>query len=674
MIYNECYPDDFTRKNIDYLANIRNINEFKRTVVTNKILSLQLDFFNPKKLLSNSKDVLPQIYESLEKMGGVLRATPLLASEEIDKIERAIRNVSNFIKNEHQLKAHPRKKLTDTIHGIDKHLKLIREAGNLHWVEQTCPELSKTVENCQARLTRSEDRKLHIKDRVTYLPIPFSAGASGSYKVSSDEGTALVVKPSVQEYLNATPGFPKGANVIRERIAYTIQQKLGIDCGVPPTVITTLSHSMFEIEDPIAPLLGEFGIPLTRQKFFELTENSADTEVFYDNLTKLQNQVLQGYLPPEHFYKVSDFLEDNLTEDLPNDIADLNRAFNSLIMQIKSTRMYPQEIKESAAKIIQLIDRCHSQQPEVVSCQLMIENCKPLDALSSEEKNKINPKEYEKFVIDLIMLNTDRHLGNVLVHPTSREELLSRMEINFKIDRHVFEQLLKDEIQTIEVLDKTVEDFDLVEKITKILYYSNNKISINDELEKVINNLVFASINNYDYIYELVLIDHGNALPEIVKEGSLIPMPGGTFQASMDSLDCARHDWSYELPKISSTKFTGIAKEKILSLNILHYVNEIETEVRNHERQFGSSCRVDSKCFDLMRVNLLCLQMGIENDFSIAELNAAFDRKSVNQPAKTIYEVLASLSKDVRYKTMAKGYMRKSIISQLMKNINQKKD
>ncbi len=65
-----------------------------------------------------------------------------------------------------------------------------------------------------------------------------------------------------------------------------------------------------------------------------------------------------------------------------------------------------------------------------------------------------------------------------------------------------------------------------------------------------------------------------------------------------------------------------------------------EKEASSHERQFGACCKMDPKCFDLARINLLCLQRGVEQGFTLSELNAAFDRRG---PVKTLYQQFEAL-------------------------------
>jgi hypothetical protein len=657
--YGDFEFDKTTKSNINYLYQ-SDSNKLRKTVVSNKLLSL------PSGLLNNKKNVLPQIYESLNEMDKKLQLIPLLDSKETEKIERVIHNVSTFIIEESNKKGSILKeqqsiqdKFMKKVHDLEDHLAQIKEASKINWVEKTSPELSELVKSCEESLAQSENNFFELKDRIKFLPTRLG-GTSGCYQVPG-LGQHLVVKPSTQEGENETPGFPKGTNVIRERMAYSMQKELEIDCGIPPTMITTMAHQMFGENDPISNKLNNFGFPLTRQQFFALAGDGKNLDEFYDNLINFQNEIIKGYTEhesPEIIKEINDYLNNEI-DYVSKKVIDANYMLAGQLRGVKGTRTDPQRVKKEADDLLIAMNAGEKGQAGVVSCQLMIPKCRPVNSLSSNKKNKINPKECEKFVIDLILLNTDRHMGNALVQSITKDQLLSRLETKFGLDIHSSDEIIKYVIEMDEFFETKKDNFILVEEITKRLLFINNDLQINDELEKTISNIIFATINQYDFIYELVLIDHGNTMPE-----------PATANNGMHSLDCSSHNWIDELPQSKNIRLTGIAKEKILSLDIMNYVNLISKEASSHERQFGKSCKMDPKCFDILRVNLLCLQRGVAKDFSLNELNMAFARRG---PIKTIYEEIELIPLQKRYSVMDSDEMREEIDSKLLENLEKQK-
>ncbi len=575
--YEEIYKDEINKKNIDYLSTLDS-NKLSNTIVSNGLLQLkpQKGIFNFLKNIN--ADVLPEIYESLDLIDRKLRVIPNLESKDVEKIELAVKNIFNLIQKENinvsnvKTEWNIREKFMKKIHNIEQHLDQIKEVSGLNYVEETSPELFDLVKSCNEGLARSEDKLVNIEERMDSTSRVLGGGGSGTYaakgeETSTGEKKSLIVKPSVQEFFNMTPGFPKGTNVIRERMGYSIQKELELDCGIPPTTVATMTHKMFGESDLITDMLEKFGVALTRQKFFELTENGKHIDKFYDHLMTYQNEEIKrkmGENLPNALRQEIDNYLNNKIDSLSKELFDFNFLVGNQVIQIKKTRENPEKIIEMANEIMVEINKCEKGKPGVVSCQLMIENCRPVIDLTDKEKERISPKECEKFLIDLMVLNSDRHMGNALVRSTSKEELHSKLETKFRIPMDDFNEIFQDVLEHNKLFGTNKEIHELVEEITKRLSYKDEKILITDKLEKTVSNLVFATINNYDSIFELVLIDHGNILPEPMQE-----------KGGMHSIDCNAHDWSRELPQINNTKITGAAKQKILSLDIMNFVGDL---------------------------------------------------------------------------------------------------
>ncbi|MDP1881043.1 MAG: hypothetical protein Q8K60_08920 [Parachlamydiaceae bacterium] len=625
LFYDEFNLNSKNQQNLDYLSSLTDPSELKETKVDKNTLQKEKKIFNVFSSNVPKKEVLGTIYDSFVEMDKKLKSDPFLPSKQLEKIQKAIQNVSGFIEqnliSEKEVKI--KDKFFNTINSIQQHVSQIREKSGLEWVEKTNPDLFDEIKACDEKINNSENKALPLDQRIKLAPKPLSEnrGASGSH-IQTGLKESFIIKPSEQEYSVDFPGYPVGTNVIRERVAYSLQNIIELNCGVPPTLITTMAHSNFEKDNQIELNLKKFGVPLSRQKFFELIKDQVNT--FRPILINYQNQIINDLIKDEGVKKeIIDYLDGKNNE--PSQEARNGMNLNPhLFNDIKLSRsMSEEEFNSLSAKTFNLLNDCEKGKPGVVSCQLMMKNCLPVNALSDEDKVKINPKEYEKFVIDLMLLNSDRHMGNALVHPTTKEQLLSRLE-NHQIDIHQLSIVLDHNLEFNSQKDVSQHTQDLLE----FLSYDNKNLVMTDEIEKTISNLVFLSVNKHDFIFELVMIDHGNCLP--TPEQDIF---------SNSSLTTTEHKWVESLP-VDKTVMTGMTKDKILGLDIMQTVNRLEQEIGLHEIQFGNSCKMDPKCYDLLRINLLCLQKGVELNFNLKQLNNVFEKSPDKKPplVKTIYE------------------------------------
>jgi hypothetical protein len=153
-------------------------------------------------------------------------------------------------------------------------------------------ELEKELAHCQNSLSKSENPALSLDERIKNTPKPTQGGfLSVSYFLSNENAAGemekkFVVKPAKletdRELLLHCPAFSKGSGVLRERLAYVVQQELQLNCGIPQTIVTTLNHTMFGNADSIPARLQEFarvaGIRLNLHQIVEISLSSENKE------------------------------------------------------------------------------------------------------------------------------------------------------------------------------------------------------------------------------------------------------------------------------------------------------------------------------------------------------------------------------------------------------------
>ena len=619
-----------TLKNINYLYNFSHNDRIENLSVSNGQLDKRVlpSFFIDK--TRNYIEILITIKDCFKEIEAHFKHYPILPADKLTKIEEIINTVNELIINKIQSESDNKVKIPKDIFchmlNIEKSIKKIKEQGSLNWVQQNCREMYTTLDKCNQLLKLSLTVS-SLRKRTELSPRSTNGGASGSYFISSSiedpkESERIIVKPAKQEHLLDFPGFTPGTNVLRESLAYILQNLLELDCGVPPTVISFMSHPMFEKEDKGNEiLLKKFGIPLTKEQFLSFVDYGDDINSFLTNLYKFQDHEIEATLSElseETRGEILSFAQG--TGEATLAVRQADQASNLLFSNIRRSRTEEELTLKTARHLFAMIETPHTYGLSVVSCQLMVKNCVSLLDMNEAEIKEINPKEFEKIVVDLIMFNVDRHLGNLLAHKIPKDEFLNQLASQLKFDKEEF-------IQTLNDFSKETKN--VVSLTTMVLNHLQSTIynfKIDDHIEKNISNFIFAHVNSYDPVMQLVLIDHGNCLPDPDAE-----------EVGNSSLDFARHDWM-ELPIISEITLSGSAKEKILGLNIPELVNKIQTAASKHEKHFGENCRLPKGCPNLLRINLLFLKNGVERDCNLNELNSFF-KGSIKNIYKQVKEL-----------------------------------
>lgn len=589
-----------------------------------------------------------EIYKTIKSIDKNIKTLDHLDPEEIENIQKAVSFLEDLVHAKKRMKESTKLQSIDTIHSIKTNL--------MH--QSTKNELLKELSECQKSLNISEDSSIPLEDRIQYTPQSTQGGfISVSYFISAnDEKTGelekkFVVKPAKLEpepwEMMHCGAFSKGSGVLRERIGFYAQEELGLHCGVPPTIVAKLQHTMFgdAEDDQVGQLLNKLKeitkINITRSDFAELLSRGESAKQIRKGIIELQKANLADLssgLNEEDKNFLNDYIKTGILDRSDHQrIGRLGKAlsFAMSIVDLPKVKL----LSDLLLKISHELKNPAKSETHTVSCQSFAKNCLPLNSLSNEEIKRISGKELEKFVLDIILFNTDRHFGNVLGHQTTQEELYARLQKDLSLSSDflsALDNLLtaieqkrgSEKSRIIDLISKEEQEEMTPERAKEInsqittfvnsLRLTNTNSTLTDKQEKDLSNLLFSKLNNYESIFELVLIDHGCCLPH---------------PEEANSLDYALFDWG-ALPQAEYTSFTGKAKNTINNLNIDYYINSIKHEVNSHTAEFGEKCTLPKESLDLLLINLHILKNGVKNNCLITQISSYLRPRG---PIKDIY-------------------------------------
>lgn len=505
------------------------------------------------------------------------------------------------------------------------------QSREMAWITERCPEITQEFQKAMHILEESENPKNTLEQRLKNTPDIPPRTASGCYFLKSDtepKAYSFVAKPSIQE--SNAPGHPDykpdtvsrsgiagGHGAFRERLAYTVQKTLGIDCGVPPTTLTMVKHSLLGmptlLEKNLAEFSKHFGFKngLTRDKFIAYSEGHSNFGVFKANMQDIIMEKVSKLIA-----EVSGEDQKKLISNLVHDESittfkgletnefylyvegkyryNLNFIMTSIIFLRNAENTFNECWAELSNPTPPKIDSLCSLQkfiPNTISLEVL------LAKYPDDQTLPLAPKEFEKFVLDFAIVNLDRHTGNVLTKPVSTDELMNRLEKA---------GIKKEHLQNWLESKKSVTDF---------LSIQPHTLKTNTEIEAALHSLHFATKNNFQEVYELILIDHGFTLP--------------SMDTHFDNIDGLISHVLELIP--DDANFTGIIKEKLSKLNVDEYMHTILEDQRSHENRFGENCSLGTETKHLLRLNAVILKTAANHDIPLLKIKEFFkgDIKSV---------------------------------------------
>jgi len=146
--------------------------------------------------------------------------------------------------------------------------------------------------------------------------------------------------------------------------------------------------------------------------------------------------------------------------------------------------------------------------------------------------------------------------------------------------------------------------------------YDQNNLPV-EEVHKLVIDLIFFNTDRHlgNVLVDLnasqpkfVLIDHGSCLPRPLgeEEGK------GLKQARYEFLELLHCDQALH-PKYAET---------IKNLDIEQYIESLQKEQMHHQENFGEVCHIPEDCYQLIRLNLHLVQVGVEIGATLKEIGS----------------------------------------------------
>lgn len=481
-----------------------------------------------------------------------------------------------------------------------------------HGVVKSMPATGSHLLKAILRLEKSQSSsELSQYERIECTPrrAP-GGGVCGSYIVGKEQKRFLL-KPTSQEPgakgnldHTLTEGVLPGTGALREVLVQKIARMLKICIRIPETGITKIRHTQFGIpEKPekFAKFSKELHINLGKRFVLERKPRKLIADIYqalkqkldeYTEKAPLLSAEANEYLESQK--KKKDF--NTFKEKMPKNVNDVDKLtcgeFGEIMYSLHLTMTDQNRLLKMIAGIQkELLLPKECMESYLTSAQAFVEGCRTLQSIKdSGEVEKINPKEFEQFLIDLIVVNNDRHLGNVLVRPRSKKDLKHQLKSK-GVPHKLIDRVVSDEKK------------ELNDQVATFMKKLDPKIRT-AELERVVSNLFYAETNGLNEVYFLILIDHGACIPDpLDKKG----------------LSNSRHGWT--ALKQSQVKFSGIARSKILELDVEKLIRDIKSEQEYLTRLYGKKCAMSPAHFHLIRLNLMFVQLAVKANLLLDDMD-----------------------------------------------------
>ncbi|MCE5294292.1 MAG: hypothetical protein LLF94_06725 [Chlamydiales bacterium] len=485
-------------------------------------------------------------------------------------------------------------------------------------LELTSPVMQMAIHQVERSLQIATSGQ-SLEERLENMPeIPGSKGINGAYFVGPVTNRLLLVKPAIQE-----PGMPgctrsdeahpaqePGKSAIRERLAYALQQETGIPFGVPESTVHLFSHEMFGLSSSVDKALFSLNAFdfLSRQDVVNFVTNSA-TNTFCPAFKERLTLKLQELVPDKELYdQIRAFIDDpnnknlaSLTHD-PNYVEVIQTALRGIMRFAPAALIKPLfgllVIKHNPDFIEQAGMAAYNGivsgsqvpvEPTFCSAQAVEHGCISFDSIAyndDQTEMELVPKlEFEKVLFDLLVFSMDRHLANILAR-----------------------KITVDQIRT-NILHADPKDKN---RLQAMLDHAKKKGS--------------------EYVYELILIDHGGSFPD------------PTY--NMDAIE-PMMDWKYLNP--ANEKISPATKARISKLDPAAIAQKLKKEAAFFEQKYGKCCHVSIETIQFQQFCCMVLQEAIRQDKTLSQIAQFYEEK-----LPSLYQVKVHSKKGINWASVQK--------------------
>jgi hypothetical protein len=239
------------------------------------------------------------------------------------------------------------------------------------------------------------------------------------------------------------------------------------------------------------------------------------------------------------------------------------------------------------------------------SAQMFVDKAISFIEVDVKERKNISPLEIQKLIIDLVLINTDRHLNNILVKEFTEDEYIKKISSLLNVPQEILYDALNFSNSPSDLLDQ--------------MKLKHPSISQNEEVMNMIYNLGHASINE-TRIYECVLIDHGGCLPdpqEFIKHFS-------TSKWLLD--DFTEIFWKgqgrFEWMDLAQAKepLNEAMKAKLAKINPFQILESLKKEQMHLEKKLDLPFLISPSASNLLLFNLLLVKEGAARGKTLFEI------------------------------------------------------
>ena len=568
------------------------LNDFKILATTqdrNKIIiqdsNIQITGDNEKCSNYEIQKVALKIYEDFEELNASLRGNIRtgwllkLNSSTVNVVQQALEKYKLLGFEEFFPLSEQINQLPSLLTSVDIESESMRQ-----FYSEVEPNVVEELTETLVSLSKANDIINDPIVRVHYMPqVAGASTANGAYYLQKEASTrelapstskpnlkrSFVAKPALQEA--GTPGNPRkncqirdgiagGEGAIRERLVYKGQQLLEIDCGIPCTILAKGQSSLLSSGPTMAKILESL-------------------------------ELIQKINPNLTFDKFLSLMKDGYD-------------IRGIVEFINSQQEGPDPFDSQVDDAIESLKKEGIEVGPITVC----EHLKKHHSTSEINRHLAAIKKFfpeEEETPSLTLSNSLHNLVEEVTIPDAKINLEQEVKTIWS------ELLTRAEENVLMSMQKYIEGCHTLGGLSESL--QNNLPVV--EVHKFVIDLIFFNtdrhLQNALVKFEgdnptIILIDHGSCLPDPCESQECI----GLKQASFEFL---------ALPQCNMPLHEKFAKP-IDQLNIEEYIEGLKKDQLLHKDKFETLCHIPDSCYNLIRLNLCILKIGIKLNLSFKKI------------------------------------------------------